>query len=234
MHPSRGVRLSILDDDLDVARTIAFVARREGFEVRVHSVPEEEFLADVAVFDPTFIAVDLVMPAMDGIEVMRSLAATRHLCATHRSRRFDPHAIDPGTIILELTETGAMTSLAEALDVLTRMRIKGFRLAIDDFGTGYSSMVQLARLPFSEIKIDKSFVGAMLSSSEARKIVESTIHLGRSLELQIVAQGVEDAATADLLRDLGCDMAQGYFFARPMDGDATKAWLHRSISVSVG
>jgi EAL domain-containing protein (putative c-di-GMP-specific phosphodiesterase class I) len=112
-----------------------------------------------------------------------------------------------------------------ALATLTRLRIRGFGLAIDDFGTGYSSMVQLARLPFSAMKIDKSFVLSMETSDESRKIVASIIGLGHSLGLEIIAEGVENAATAAALARLGCDIAQGFWFGKPMPGDALRDWL---------
>jgi EAL domain-containing protein (putative c-di-GMP-specific phosphodiesterase class I) len=139
-----------------------------------------------------------------------------------RCTRFE---VDPARIILELTETTAPRQTAELLDILTRVRLKGFQLSIDDFGTGYSSLVQLAQLPFSEIKIDRSFVRELHSSDEARKIVATTVGLGKQLQLTTVAEGVENEAQAHALADLQCDQAQGYFFARPMDGAAAQAWL---------
>ncbi len=133
--------------------------------------------------------------------------------------------VPPQRISLELTETSAMDGSAVAFDVLTRLRIKGFSLGIDDFGTGYSSMAQLAHLPFSELKIDRSFVMSMLSSKESRTIVESTILLAKRMELTTVAEGVEDAETMRALKDLGCDIAQGYHFAQPMHGEDMMRWL---------
>jgi EAL domain-containing protein (putative c-di-GMP-specific phosphodiesterase class I) len=141
--------------------------------------------------------------------------------------------VEPGRLVLELTETGAMQDPTLALDVLTRLRIKGFQLGIDDFGTGYSSMVQLSRMPFSEMKIDRSFVGSMRNSEEARKIVAATVSLGRSLGLTTVAEGVEDAATVELLHELGCEQAQGYHFGRPMDAEAARAWLQHDSTTGI-
>jgi EAL domain-containing protein (putative c-di-GMP-specific phosphodiesterase class I)/ActR/RegA family two-component response regulator len=139
--------------------------------------------------------------------------------------------VAPTSVILELTESSAMADPAEARDIMTRLRIKGFALGIDDFGTGYSSMVQLARLPFSELKIDKSFVLSMLQSNESRKIVASTIQLGCSLGMTVVAEGIEDAATARMLRELGCTLGQGYHFGRPMDGATASQWLSGKATV---
>lgn len=135
------------------------------------------------------------------------------------------HGIDPGRIILELTESSAMRDPIASLDQLTRMRMKGFQLSIDDFGTGFSSVLQLARLPFSELKVDKSFVIHAMQSVESRAVVRSVVELGRSLGLRTVAEGVEDAVTLEFLRNIGCDTAQGYFIARPMPGDAVTGWL---------
>lgn len=132
--------------------------------------------------------------------------------------------VDPGRVTLEMTETAAMDDPGTALELMTRLRVKGFRLALDDFGTGYSSMIQLARLPFSEIKLDKSFVLTARESQESRTIVRSIIELGHSLGLQAVAEGVENRATLDLLAETGCDLAQGFHIGRPMPEAELPAW----------
>lgn len=123
--------------------------------------------------------------------------------------------ITPEMIILELTETGAMRKSIQMMDVLTRLRLQGFRLSIDDFGTGYSSLVQLQRLPFSELKIDKSFVERMMQDTSCRAIVEIIISLAQKLGLNTVAEGVEDIDTQNALIDLGCDYIQGYYVSKP-------------------
>jgi EAL domain-containing protein (putative c-di-GMP-specific phosphodiesterase class I) len=133
--------------------------------------------------------------------------------------------IRPASVILELTETGAMRHPAQMMDVLTRLRLKGFRLSIDDFGTGYSSLVQLQRLPFSEMKIDKSFVLYLLRDHGCRAIAEIIVELARRLSLTSVAEGVEDAATLDALITMGCQMAQGYYLSRPVTADRITALL---------
>ena len=124
--------------------------------------------------------------------------------------------VAPARITLELTETAAMQDAVQMMDVLTRLRLKGFKLAIDDFGTGYSSLVQLHRLPFSEIKIDRTFVADCTKSDESRSIVRVVIDLARALGMRSVAEGVESAEALDVLRSLGCDEAQGYFISRPI------------------
>jgi EAL domain-containing protein (putative c-di-GMP-specific phosphodiesterase class I) len=134
-------------------------------------------------------------------------------------------SIDPRRIVLELTETASTGDRIAALDVLTRLRIKGMALSIDDFGTGHSTLVQLARLPFSELKIDRQFVMHAASSEESRTIIRAMVGLGRALGLAVTAEGVEDEATYAYLSEVGCDAAQGYVIGRPMEGEAVAAWL---------
>jgi EAL domain-containing protein (putative c-di-GMP-specific phosphodiesterase class I)/CheY-like chemotaxis protein len=141
--------------------------------------------------------------------------------------RFRDCGVGPDRIIFELTETSAMEDPATSLALLTRLRMKGFHLSIDDFGTGYSSMLQLVRMPFSEIKVDKSFVITTLQSKESRTVVRSIVDLGRSLGIKVAAEGVEDPETLEYLKQIGCDLAQGYFVGRPMTGEALEGWTAR-------
>jgi diguanylate cyclase (GGDEF)-like protein len=142
----------------------------------------------------------------------------------------DKWKIERNRLILELTETSATSEFVTALDTLTRLRIKGFHLSIDDFGTGYSSMVQLVQLPFSEIKIDKSFVMANRNSEISSAVVRSIIDLGRSLNMKSTAEGVEDAMTLEFLQKLGCDLAQGYHIAKPMLAEEVIPWFENRES----
>ena len=133
--------------------------------------------------------------------------------------------LTPADIVLEVTETGVTKDLAIALDVLTRLRLKGFGLSIDDFGIGYSSFEQLGRIPFTEMKLDRSFVNRGTLDSAARAILESSMAMAQKLELTTVAEGVETAAELELMRDLGCDNVQGYLIAKPMPIDELVVWL---------
>jgi EAL domain-containing protein (putative c-di-GMP-specific phosphodiesterase class I)/FixJ family two-component response regulator len=128
-------------------------------------------------------------------------------------------------LIFELTESDSMDDPIASLDLMTRLRMKGFLLSLDDFGTGYSSLLQLVRLPFSEIKVDKSFVMAACRSTESRTVVKSIVDLGRSLGLKSAAEGVEDLPTLKYLRQIGCDLAQGYAISQPLDAVAAQKWL---------
>ena len=135
------------------------------------------------------------------------------------------HGVSPSRITIELTETAAMQDAVASLALFTQLRTQGFALSIDDFGTGYSSMVQLVRLPFSEMKIDRSFVMTAPQSPESRIVVECVCRLARGLGLRTVAEGVEDAARARFLAELGCDLLQGYAISRPLEADQVLAWV---------
>lgn len=124
--------------------------------------------------------------------------------------------VDARRITLEVTERGTMRDTAAAAEILTRCRLKQFNLAMDDFGTGCSSLTHLAQLPFNELKIDKSFVAGLETRSSDRVIVRSCIALAHSLGLAVCAEGVESAATFQLLDRMGCDTMQGYWVSPPV------------------
>jgi len=138
---------------------------------------------------------------------------------------FNSIQLDPSMVTLEVTESSLMEELATSLDILTRLRMKGIELSIDDFGTGYSSLSQLYRVPFTELKIDLSFITKMSHDDEARGIVKTCIMLGHELKMRVVAEGVEDKQTLNLLKQLECDIAQGFYIAKPMSGDALLTWF---------
>lgn len=135
------------------------------------------------------------------------------------------YGVAPSQITLEITETSSMENPVATLEYLTQFRIKGFNLSIDDFGVGYSSLVQLARLPFSEMKIDKMFVMSASTSIESQKIAAAVIGLANALDLNVTAEGVEDDWTLQFLCDLGCTHAQGYFIGKPMPPETALQWL---------
>ena len=111
------------------------------------------------------------------------------------------------------------------IDVMHALRRLGVALAVDDFGTGYSSLAYVRELPVNEIKIDRSFTGELAARPEASPIVSSAVQLGRRLALTVVAEGVEDEHTLDLLARMGCDLVQGFHICRPLADDAFLAWL---------
>jgi len=126
-------------------------------------------------------------------------------------------------LVLELTE-GATQPLIKLMDTLTRFRIKGIGLAIDDFGTGYSSLMQLRQLPFTEVKIDQSFVADIERSRDCRLIIQSITDLAHGLGLTATAEGVETMQQLRLVRELGCDVVQGYLISPPLEPRLLKGW----------
>jgi diguanylate cyclase (GGDEF)-like protein len=145
----------------------------------------------------------------------------------------DEHRVERSRLVVELTEGELLTDSARAIASLGALRRVGIRSAIDDFGTGYSSLVWLRDLPVDILKIDRSFVGVMVEDQRARAIVSSTMELARSLHLQMVAEGVETEETAVLLRSMGCDRAQGYYFSKPLAAQEFAEFVKKSMPVKV-
>ncbi|NEW93932.1 EAL domain-containing response regulator [Rhodopseudomonas sp. BR0M22] len=127
-------------------------------------------------------------------------------------------------LMVEITETTAMADVGRAMDVLLRLRLKGVGISMDDFGTGYSSLSALARMPFSELKIDRSFVKDCLTDADMWKIVSSSVAIAHQYNMKVVAEGIEDTATWRALDALGCDIGQGYEFSRALPQDAFVDW----------
>jgi EAL domain-containing protein (putative c-di-GMP-specific phosphodiesterase class I) len=135
--------------------------------------------------------------------------------------------LDPARLTLEITETVLMADTEHAVQRLRELKELGVRLALDDFGTGYSSLSYLSKFPVDILKMDRSFLRAG-ASPEASDLATAVVALGATLDLEVVAEGIELAEQMETLRDLGCDLGQGYFFAKPMNADDTLAFLARS------
>jgi EAL domain-containing protein (putative c-di-GMP-specific phosphodiesterase class I) len=135
------------------------------------------------------------------------------------------HQLAPGLLTLELTESGFIEDPTRALRMLDAIAALGVSLSIDDFGTGYSSLSHLVRMPVHEVKIDRSFVQGLESDPEFGPVVRAAVDMGHGLGLKVVAEGIESDATALRLRELGCDIGQGYLYARPMPLERFEAWL---------
>lgn len=127
-------------------------------------------------------------------------------------------------LTVEITET-ATQNVVRLLDTLTRFRLKGFGVSLDDFGTGYASLLQLRQLPYSEIKIDQSFVRDAATSRESWLIIKAVTDLAHAMGLVVTAEGVEDMETLELLRELGCDDIQGFLISRPLAGPKLLEWF---------
>jgi len=163
------------------------------------------------------IAINISARNLHDVDFIAEIGRVAEVCGeTHRRMK------------MEITETSIMAEPMRTLTTLRLLDSMGVRLAIDDFGTGYSSLAYLKQLPVHEIKIDKSFVMGMEHDEDSVVIVRSTIDLAHNLGLQVVAEGVEDRHTYDLLVQLGCDAAQGFYMARPMPLDELLVWLNES------
>lgn len=133
--------------------------------------------------------------------------------------------VAPKNVVLEVTESRLMGDLRIPLEILTRLRLKRFSLSIDDFGTGHSSLVQLRDIPFNQLKIDHSFVHGAHANETMAAIYLASIGMAKQLGMEVVAEGVEDQADWDFLRRTDCDLAQGYFIARPMPAADLPDWI---------
>lgn len=167
-------------------------------------------------------ASDLTLSLNIARESLRSDALLEHLVA-----RCQALQLDPGRIVLEVSESAAMTEPTEAVGLFTRARARGFELSIDDFGSGYASIAQLVRLPFSELKIDREIVRSATHSREGELLLSTIVDLAANLQMRVTAEGVEDAVTFELLSGMGCSCAQGYYFSEALPADEVQAWIGR-------
>ncbi|MEG5548280.1 EAL domain-containing protein [Enterobacter wuhouensis] len=140
------------------------------------------------------------------------------------SSMLQKYNLSPSRLILEVTESTALKNLDRSIELLNAFNQAGITVSIDDFGTGYSNLLMLSVLPAKELKIDKSFVSSMLENEKSRKLVETIIHIARTMEMSIVAEGIETEEQQAVLTDLGCDYLQGFLFSRPLPAEQVP-WL---------
>jgi EAL domain-containing protein (putative c-di-GMP-specific phosphodiesterase class I)/ActR/RegA family two-component response regulator len=208
-HPGKGLLLpdkfleDVVNDGLMQALT-DFVLRKAAEQLAYWRDANEDLTLSVNMTASTLL--DLALP-----EKIADLCKQRN--------------IDAGKLILEVTETEAMRDATRTMDVLLRLRIRNIGVSIDDFGIGHSSLQELQRMPFNEMKIDRSFVTDMVQNHDSAVIVKSIIDLGHNLGLKVIAEGIEDAKVWNLLRERGCDFAQGYYMGKPMPRAEFDAWL---------
>ena len=137
-------------------------------------------------------------------------------------------ALSPDALELEITESDLVADASLAIENLNALTSRGFHFAIDDFGTGYSSLAYLKNLPVDTIKIDKSFILSLAIDDNDKQIVHTVLGLATAFDLKVVAEGVEDEMSLNILKEWGCDIAQGYFISRPLAKDALEEWLENS------
>lgn len=145
------------------------------------------------------------------------------------AKRVDDAELDRANFIFEITESQVLQDRAAAMEVLTRLRLLGFEISIDDFGTGYSNIENLSDFPFTELKIDRSFVRNASADAFARTCVETSVNLGKKLDMRVIAEGVETAEDWDFVAAAGVDQVQGYYIAKPMPADAFRQWCMKQM-----
>jgi EAL domain-containing protein (putative c-di-GMP-specific phosphodiesterase class I) len=138
--------------------------------------------------------------------------------------------LEPSALTLELTETTLMRNAEETARRLAAVKALGVRVAIDDFGTGYSSLAHLQRFPVDALKIDGSFISGLNDNQEGETLLHALVQLGKALSIETLAEGIEHQQELSLLQDEQCDSGQGFLYARPLDADATEAFLRDAAS----
>jgi len=139
----------------------------------------------------------------------------------------DKHELEGSSLELELTENSLMHNVTNAIEVLTKLTKLGIVVSIDDFGTGYSSLQYLQKLPVSIIKIDKSFILNLATDNGSRHIVDAAVNLAHKINMKVVAEGVEDEQSLNILKEMGCDYAQGFFISHPLPASEFAKWRNR-------
>jgi diguanylate cyclase len=167
------------------------------------------------------VAINLFAPALDDLTLPDRISAA-----------LSGAGLPPAALSFELTEHLLLANISRARAIIDQLRARGLRIAIDDFGSGYATMSYLRDLPIDELKLDRQFIAPILRSERAAAIVRSVIDLAHALGIACVAEGVEDRATADRLREYGCDIAQGHYFSRPMSADQLRVGCRDGCSTS--
>jgi EAL domain-containing protein (putative c-di-GMP-specific phosphodiesterase class I) len=160
------------------------------------------------------------------VNVSASLLSDLSL-ADQIDRALAESALPASALTIEITESAVMSDIIKATDILVGLRVKGIGVAIDDFGTGYSSLAALARMPFSELKIDKLFVCDDESNRDMARVLRACVQLGHELDMKVVAEGVETVASWTRLHEIGCDIGQGHAFAPALDCTSLATWIEQ-------
>jgi EAL domain-containing protein (putative c-di-GMP-specific phosphodiesterase class I)/ActR/RegA family two-component response regulator len=160
------------------------------------------------------------------VNVSASLLSDLSL-ADRIDRALAESALPASALTIEITESAVMSDIVKATDILVGLRVKGVGVAIDDFGTGYSSLAALARMPFSELKIDKLFVCDSESNRDMTRVVSACVQLGHELDMKVVAEGIETVASWTRLHESGCDIGQGHAFAPALDSTSLTTWIEQ-------
>jgi EAL domain-containing protein (putative c-di-GMP-specific phosphodiesterase class I) len=205
------------------------LAERSGLMGPLGDWVLEEGCRQLAVWAQDPRAADLVLAInISAVQIERPDFVEQVLVCVERA------GVDPSKLKLELTESVLARDLNDVADKLRRLKERGIGCSLDDFGTGYSSLRYLQRLPLDQLKIDRSFVGNLLNTPSDAAIARTMIELGRSLNLQVIAEGVETDEQRRALLSMGCSRYQGFLFARPLDADQFLAFVHDAPASGVG
>lgn len=209
------VRWPVNDGVIPPGQFVPVVERDEGLSLRLLTYVLDRAAREAAVWKGNGVRCAVNMSA---------LCLADHTLPDTLSRTLKGTGVAPRDFVLELTETAALQDPDRVERVLTALRIRGFSVSLDDFGTGHSSLLHLQRMPFNEIKIDRTFVATLLENPRSEQIVRLMINLGQTLEAKTVAEGIESLEEAQALADMACDIGQGYHFARPVDPAGLTRW----------
>ncbi|EKR74605.1 EAL domain-containing response regulator [Leptospira noguchii] len=209
-HPKRGL---VFPD--------AFIPTLESYPSLMDAMTEKlilQALAQCSIWNKQFpgiaVAVNVSPVSMNKLILPETIA-----------KMIENFGLKNNQLIVEVTETQLLENMTSTLDILTRIRIRGIGLSVDDFGIGYSSLKQIHRYPFTELKIDRSFVSVAPYDKEALFICQAAIDLGHKLGMTVVAEGIETAEVGELMKQQGCDKGQGYFYSKPMPANTTLQFL---------
>jgi EAL domain-containing protein (putative c-di-GMP-specific phosphodiesterase class I) len=255
--PNGWTTLEDLDDALDLGRlSVAYQPKidtltGEVFAIEAlarwhrpyeESVPPDDFvtLAEISgrierLTDVVFVksirwfARNLASSALELCLNLSARSLTDRDLPDRLERMCQAAGLDPHRLVLEVTETSIASDSSVGHDVLAELRERGIRLALDDFGAGHASLLQLARHPFTDLKIDRALVGSVATEPQARAIIAAVVGLADDLGLRVIAEGVEDEATYGCLKELGCRRMQGNHLARVMEPQAVLAWLRQRL-----
>jgi diguanylate cyclase (GGDEF)-like protein/PAS domain S-box-containing protein len=210
-HPDRG--LIGPAGFIDVAEKTGLISQLGTWVCRT-AIAQAMELNEVPGADPIKVSVNISARQLSDADFAGTIEALLHSTG-----------FDPARLTVEITETGVITDAPHARENLERLHRLGIRLSVDDFGTGHAGFSYLSDFPIDEIKIDRSFVSELGVSPEATAIVTSCIALGHALDVTVVAEGIETPAQLALLTELGCDIAQGFHYSRPLKADALHGFL---------
>ena len=207
-------RREITEDDIESLAVGAWVLQRA-----LRDWQPLRALCSEGLVLPPFLSVNLSAPELCGANIVQQVHAS-----------LLEHGMPADQLRIELTETTVIQSVEAVSRATQQLRAMGVGIALDDFGTGYAGLGYLQALPFSSLKIDRSFVGKMCSSERSFQIIKSALELSSLLGLSTVAEGIEDEAVGQLLTEMGCTYAQGYHYARPMPLAQLQAWRAAALA----